>query len=221
MSCLKYKPQANNRPHYSPNAQHMENRARSYFPEVWASAPASIHTFPSLPIQVPLSNGKPLIVTPVLKHWWQLKGIVLRPCLRRLIAIQRPAGPSEPGVTNTSLLLTNSLINANFLVDGRAVIPLTNYSLVMAPGVVRALHHLGLCYLRFSRGQGRCGCLHAHSCITLVGWTQYWTPLRGIIQVMCDTQTRNRVIYPMRDCEIQKPAIWQRDMVVCDWLHTI
>ncbi len=34
MSCLKYKPQANNRPHYSPNAQHMENRVRSYFPEV-------------------------------------------------------------------------------------------------------------------------------------------------------------------------------------------
>ncbi len=157
MSCLKYKPQANNRPHYSPNAQHMENRVRSYFHRSPFSGPQHLPAFtlsPSLPIQVPLSNGKPLIVTPVLKHWWQLKGIVLRPCLRRLIAIQHPAGPSEPGVTNTSLLLTNSLINANFLVDGRAVIPLTNYSLVMAPGVVRALHHLGLCYLRFSRGQG-------------------------------------------------------------------
>lgn len=139
---------------------------------------------------------------------------MLRLCLRRLIAIQRPAGPSDPGVTNTSLLLTSSLINANFSVDGRAVIPLTNYPLIMAPGVVWALYHPGLCYLRFSHGQGRCGCLHAYSCITLVGWTQYWTPLRGIIHVMSDTLTRNGVIYPMRDSEIQKTAIWQRDMAV-------
>lgn len=145
---------------------------------------------------------------------------MLRPCLRRLIVIQCPAGPSDPSVTNTSLLLTNSLINANFSVDGRAVIPLANYPLVMGPGVVRALHHPGLCYLGFSCGQGRCGCLHAYSCITLVGWTQYWTPLRGIIQVMCDTLTRNWVIYPMRDLEIKKTAIWQRGMVVCDISHS-
>ncbi len=132
-SCLKYKPHANNRPHYSPKRIAHGGLSEIMFPEsvLWTSAPASIHTFPSLPIQAPLSNGKPLIVAPVLKHWWQLKGIMLRLCLRRLIAIQHPAGPSEPGVTNTSLLLTNSLINANFLVDGRAVIPLTNYALVM------------------------------------------------------------------------------------------
>lgn len=92
----------------------------------------------------------------------------------------------------------------------------------MGPGVVRALHHPGLCYLCFSHGQGRCGCLRAHSCITLVGRTRYRTPLRGIIQVICDTLTRHGVIYPMRRSKslaISKGYgnAWGAASIIRDW----
>lgn len=69
-------------------------------------------------------------------HCWQLVNIKLSLCPWWLVAIQGWIGRRQW----LSLCLTSPLINANFSVDHRAISPLTNYPLVMWPGVVFALH---------------------------------------------------------------------------------
>lgn len=114
-------------------------------------------------------------------HWWQLVDIKLSLCPWWLWAIQDWIGHSQW----LSLYLTSPLINANFSVDYRAIILLTNYLLVMGPGVVLALHLLWPLHLLWMKRvvvEENCGLSLVRSFIISVGWTK--AAITGITQII-------------------------------------
>lgn len=127
-----------------PHTQPAESWVRSCFIPQLQTPCSQTHThlpalrFSPLLSATSLSTGKcHLLLLWLEDHWWQLVDIKLSLCPWWLVAIQGCVGRGQW----LSLCLTSHLINANFSFDHRAIIPLTNYLLVMEPGVVFTLHH--------------------------------------------------------------------------------